>query len=81
MNDVVEPGHRQAAAQFRSLVAARNQARDLIDVGAYTRGSDPRVDRALALRTEMNRFLQQPPDEYTAPERTRQQLKKLMTIR
>jgi len=81
MSDVVKPDHRQAAAQFRSLVAARNEARDLIDVGAYTRGSDPQVDRALALRTEMNRFLQQPPDEYTAPDRTRQWLKRLMTTR
>ncbi len=78
MNDVVEPEHRQAAAQFRSLVAARNAARDLIDVGAYTHGTDPRVDRALALRGEMNQFLQQHPDEHTASDRTRQWLTELM---
>ncbi len=80
MDDVVEADHCQAAAQFRSLLAARNEAQDLIDVGAYTRGSDPRVDRALALRSEMNRFLQQRPNEYTAPDRTRQQLIELMKM-
>ena len=72
---------RQAAVQFRSLLAARNEAQDLIDVGAYTRGGDPRVDQALALRAKMNRCLQQPPDEYAHPDRIRQGLKKLMTIR
>ena len=81
MNDVVTPDHRRAAVQFRSLVAAHNEVQDLIEVGAYTRGSDPRVDRALELRTEMNRFLQQPPEEYTAPEHTRRWLQRLMTTR
>jgi len=78
MDDVVEPDHRQAAAQFRSLLAARNEVQDLIEVGAYTRGSDPRVDRALALRAEMNRFLQQRPDEYSPSDHTRQWLTDLM---
>ncbi len=78
MADVVEPDHHQAATQFRSLLAARNGARDLIDVGAYTRGSDARVDRALALRAEMNQFLQQRPDEYSPSDRTRQWLTGLM---
>ncbi len=79
MKDVAERDLARAAAEFRSLLAAYAEARDLINVGAYTQGSDPRVDRALALRAEMNRFLRQRPDEYTAADQTADWLKKLMS--
>ena len=35
------------------------QNRDLISIGAYQRGSDPRVDNAITLWPRMQRFLQQ----------------------
>ena len=48
-----------AARQFRQLLSTYEQHRDLIAIGAYQRGSDPRVDQALALWPRMERFLQQ----------------------
>ncbi len=79
MNDVASRDHVQAAAEFKSLLAAYNEARDLINVGAYSRGSDPQVDRAVALRAEMNRFLQQGPNESADVDQTREWLRKLMS--
>ncbi len=79
MNEAVDADHRQAAAEFKALVAAYAEARDLIDVGAYTQGSNAQVDRALALWAEMNTFLQQHPDEYTPATQTQKWLRQLMS--
>jgi flagellum-specific ATP synthase len=48
------------------LLAAYTASEDLIRIGAYQRGSDPTLDKALALIPELHRFLQQRPGE-TAP--------------
>ena len=79
MNQAVDADHLQAAAEFKALVAAYKQAQYLINVGAYTQGSDPQVDRAMALWAEMNRFLQQQPEESTPDTQTRKWLMELMS--
>ncbi len=59
MKDVVTPQHREAAAKFRELMAAYRDAEDLINLGAYARGSNPTIDRAIAMNNEINAFLKQ----------------------
>lgn len=66
MARVVSPAHAAAAARLRSLLAAYEDARDLVSIGAYVRGADPQVDRALDLLPAINDFLRQPPEEATA---------------
>ncbi|GAB3568362.1 flagellar protein export ATPase FliI [Arthrobacter alkaliphilus] len=53
------------AASLRKVLAARRSAQDLIDVGAYHRGSNPLVDAALDHEAAINGFLQQRMDEST----------------
>lgn len=59
MSDVVEEPHWEQSIQLKSLLAAYAEAEDLINIGAYARGSNPRVDRALQLIGPINAFLQQ----------------------
>lgn len=62
----VNPRDRsQAAAVLRRAMAARKAAQDLIDVGAYQRGSNPLVDAAMDQEDAINAFLQQPMDVST----------------
>ena len=61
MSDVTQPHHLAAARLLRELLAAHRQASDLIDVGAYAPGANPRVDRALKVLPVVRRFLQQGP--------------------
>lgn len=68
MPSVVTPEHRQAAGRQRELMAAYRQAEDLINIGAYVAGSNPTIDRAIAVHDQINGFLRQGPDEYTAYE-------------
>ena len=56
----VNPEDRsKMASALRKVMAARQKAQDLIDVGAYQPGSNPLVDAALEHEAEINAFLQQ----------------------
>jgi FliI/YscN family ATPase len=59
MSRVALPHHIEAARRVRSLLAAFDEARDLVSIGAYVRGSDPQVDRALDLLPAINDLLRQ----------------------
>jgi flagellum-specific ATP synthase len=45
------------------LLAAYARAEDLVRIGAYQRGSDPTLDKALAALPQIEKYLQQQPDE------------------
>lgn len=66
MDRVAAPAHKEAARNLRGLLAAYADARDLISIGAYVRGSDPVIDSAIDLVPVVNTFLRQRADEITA---------------
>jgi len=78
MNAVVEPAHRQAAGRVRELLAIYARQRDLILLGAYRRGSDPRTDEAIARIDAIESFLRQPTTERAAFPETRAGLTNLV---
>ncbi len=51
--------HQQAATALRNLMAVYQENEDLITIGAYQRGSNPSVDRAIALKPLVDQFLMQ----------------------
>lgn len=62
MPDVTSVEHRLKAGQVRDWLATVRSSEDLISVGAYVPGSNPRIDEALAKRDAIERFLKQPAD-------------------
>ena len=78
MNAVVEPAHREAAGRVRELLATYARQRDLILLGAYRRGSDPRTDEAIARIDAVESFLRQPTAEHATFAETRARLAKLL---
>jgi flagellar biosynthesis/type III secretory pathway ATPase len=48
-----------AARRIREALAVYDESKDLIELGAYVSGSNPRLDAAVRLRPEINAFLQQ----------------------
>lgn len=56
---------RADATLLRGLLAARRDAKDLIDIGAYVPGTNPQVDRALAQSAEIDAFLRQDMEDLT----------------
>src|SRR5580658_1312607 len=63
MPAVTSAPHLQKAQELRRLLAAYTASEDLIRIGAYQKGSDPTLDKALALIPELHRFLMQKPGE------------------
>jgi flagellum-specific ATP synthase len=55
---------QRAGAALRECLAAYRDARDLVAIGAYVRGSDPRTDRALAALDAITGFLAQGREEW-----------------
>jgi flagellum-specific ATP synthase len=62
MPDVTTVVHRMKAGRVRDWMATIRQNEDLISVGAYVQGSNPRVDEAFARRDDIDTFLRQPAD-------------------
>ena len=62
MPDVTRVEHRVKAGQVRDWMSAIKETEDLVSVGAYLAGSNPRVDEALAKRDRIETFLKQPAD-------------------
>src|SRR4029077_18018128 len=56
MARVAAPVHAEAARRVRALLAAYEEARDLIAIGAYVSGSDPLVDRAIECMPAIEAF-------------------------
>ena len=59
MVSVTSTQQRALASRLRGLLAAYRDAEDLIQVGAYAKGSDPAVDEAIARRPQLESFLRQ----------------------
>lgn len=59
MPEVTTPEHRKAAGNLRNLLAVFKKNEDLISIGAYVKGSDPKCDKAIAMMDKINAFLQQ----------------------
>jgi flagellum-specific ATP synthase len=79
MSDVTSAAHRELAVTVRDLLAAYRDSADLIEVGAYQSGSNPRVDRALACMSALNTFLRQAPAEHFTLEQTIAAVKQAVT--
>ena len=62
MPDVTDDEHRRNAARVRGWMAAIRDSEDLVSVGAYVEGSNPRVDEARRRRDAIEAFLCQSAD-------------------
>ena len=56
---IASPEHKAAAAKMRKILSLHRENKDLIDVGMYTPGSNPKLDVAISMIDQVNAFLQQ----------------------
>ncbi len=62
MSQIVSPEHKKAAGKLRETLATYEKQRDLILLGAYQYGTDPRTDYAIDKYDAIIDFLKQPTD-------------------
>ncbi len=75
MVDIVSPEQLQLARKFKKIYAAYQQNHDLISVGAYRKGSNPEIDKAIEKFPQLNTFLSQEISEKFTVEHSLQDLK------
>ncbi len=59
MNEIVTGEHMNAVRKFRRLYTLLKENEMIIRIGAYTKGSDPELDEAIAKKKRMEEFMSQ----------------------
>ena len=63
MSQIVTKEHKKVAGRLKNVLATYNEAEDLINIGAYKKGSNKNIDYAISKIDAVNEFLMQQTDE------------------
>ena len=77
MDDIISPSQRKHANKLKKTLAIYRKAEDLINIGAYVNGSNPKIDYAIEMIEKINSFLRQDVDETTDFDSSTSQLAQL----
>ena len=78
MVEIVPPEHRQLAGQLRDVMGVYEKNADLVSIGAYKAGTNPKLDHALQKMDAINKFLCQGIDESFSYEESLKELRRIM---
>ncbi len=79
MDDIITPEHRKNANRLKGVLATYRKAEDLINIGAYVDGSNPKIDYAIKMIDKVNGFLTQGIEEKIVLPESIKQLQTLFT--
>lgn len=74
MSQIAPKEHKEASSMARDLLATYKDSEDLINIGAYVKGSNKKIDMAIAYNDSLNNFLRQGIDEKSSFEETQNTL-------
>ena len=75
---VTTPEHRQMVSFLKDAMATYRKNEDLINIGAYVQGTNPKVDMAIRIQDALTAFLRQQVDEPVTADAMQQHLQSLM---
>ena len=78
MVEIVSPEHRKLAGQLRDIMGVYEKNADLVSIGAYKAGTNPKLDHALSKMDAINQFLMQGTDEAFSYEESLDQLRRIL---
>ncbi|MGC8871562.1 MAG: FliI/YscN family ATPase [Caldimicrobium sp.] len=78
MKDIVSKDHLKLYQEAVNILATYKRAEDLINIGAYVKGSNPEIDRALELMPKLKEFLKQDLEERFTYEESCQILREIL---
>lgn len=77
MIDITDSKHQECANRLKQILATYKKAEDLINIGAYVMGSNPKIDYAVKVIEKVNEYLRQGIDEKESLESCIQTLSRL----
>ena len=78
MPNIISPEDRGVAMKAREILATYREAEDLINIGAYVKGSNPKIDEAIKKNPDLESFLKQGMTESDFTENLWESLKKIV---
>ena len=78
MPDVTSANHKEQTMKLLDLLATYTESEDLINIGAYVKGSNPKIDKAISMIQPIREFLRQKIEEKTTFEENVKRLISLM---
>ena len=79
MVEIVSPEHRDLAGKLRDIMSVYEKNADLVSIGAYKPGSNPKLDHALKKMDAINQFLTQGINEAFSYEESLSQLRRIVS--
>ena len=76
--DLAKGDAYQAAMQAREIWGEYMRIRDLVEIGAYQKGSDPKLDRCLDIYPQLVEFIKQPMGQHVSREESLQDLQRIV---
>jgi flagellum-specific ATP synthase len=78
MSSIVDQEHRDMAGEIREYLAVYEESEDLVNIGAYSKGSNLRIDRAIGLNGASRDFLKQNTHEHFSYEESKELLERVL---
>lgn len=78
MNDIVSDEHKKISVKFREALATYRESENLINIGAYVKGSNKKIDYSMKCIDNINDFLTQEVEENFVYEETLDRLRKVL---
>ena len=78
MNDIVSPEHKRMASRIRDVMGSYEKNADLVSIGAYKAGTNPKLDYALSKMDGIDQFLMQGINERFTYEEDLETMRKLL---
>lgn len=79
MNDITSLKHKENVNRVKSILTTYQKAEDLINIGAYASGSNPKIDYAIDMIDKINSYLKQDIEKTVTFEDSIQQLENILT--
>lgn len=77
MSQIADRDHKRVAGKLKNVLATYNEAEDLINIGAYKKGSNPDIDYSISMIKSVNEFLMQEIEEKVSFEESVDRLKNM----
>ena len=78
MPDIIMPEHLEAFGTMKNMIAVYREAEDLINIGAYKKGANPEIDRAVMFHAAVQSFLRQSMNESYTFEQTLEMMRSIV---
>ncbi len=78
MVEIVSPEHRQLAGKLRDIMGVYEKNADLVSIGAYKAGTNPKLDHALKKMDAINQFLMQGTNEAFSYDESLAQMRRIL---